>query len=557
LNFPYYKWSWHDPSRWDKYKPNVTYISRYGDELNFRDLPSDLKVESIVQKYGDSNAVEHKGGAIVCGSPGEVANEPEMGNEFDLGMDYLDRKKFSNKFKNQKDSVWNTVVLYSKDQLRQRMAWALSQILALSANDIDEFVETEFFLSYYDIFVRHAFGNYRDILREVAYSPLTAEMLTYIQSKSTGYNWEFLKTSNIFPDENFAREIMQLYTIGLIGLNIDGTPIKSKDGTVKQTYTNLDVMDNARAWTGFDRQLFRGNIESLSKYINRIDPMRIHPQWRDIMPKADIYGGYIGDGYPLCVDLPRQQFLKIGARYRLLGNISTPELQLDPHEWSSLDIKRVILKKSSSSLYAMLCGSASGSCDFKPEVTIEHNLNCDSEECILDQPRVVQLEGYKVFYEYVRPPCVQFPFYIDAMKIKERAGYAQSMCADPRLPAAEEACCPAANLYNLRASRNCAYTGERVSFPTALKRCEALGGGPYNTCTWRFTGTTTAECGGPNYCCLHNRWLWSSAECEVLLKVNTIGQVALIHNHTDLVSSPNLRKPCAHRLIEPTIVIFW
>ena len=78
------------------------------------------------------------------------------------------------------------------------------------------------YLNYYDIFVRHAFGSYFDILKEVAYSPMMAEMLTFLDSKSTSF---VLKdTGNkAFQDENFAREIMQLFTVGLCRLNIDGT----------------------------------------------------------------------------------------------------------------------------------------------------------------------------------------------------------------------------------------------------------------------------------------------------------------------------------------------
>jgi uncharacterized protein (DUF1800 family) len=60
-------------------------------------------------------------------------------------------------------------------------------------------------LSYYDIFVRNAFGNYKDILREVSYSPMMSDMLTFYQSKSTQYVWETQNTIQ-FADENYARE---------------------------------------------------------------------------------------------------------------------------------------------------------------------------------------------------------------------------------------------------------------------------------------------------------------------------------------------------------------
>jgi cullin-associated NEDD8-dissociated protein 1 len=66
---------------------------------------------------------------------------------------------------------------------------------------------TEPFLSYYDIFVRNAFGNYGDILREISYSPLMAENLSFLQSKSAAYMWE-AQSKVSFADENFARKIL-------------------------------------------------------------------------------------------------------------------------------------------------------------------------------------------------------------------------------------------------------------------------------------------------------------------------------------------------------------
>lgn len=84
------------------------------------------------------------------------------------------------------------------------------QIFALPKSSISsEIRHTEIFLNYYDIFVRHAFGNYRDILLETTYNPLMAESLSFVNSHSLGYS--FSKNGNLrFPDENFAREIQQV-----------------------------------------------------------------------------------------------------------------------------------------------------------------------------------------------------------------------------------------------------------------------------------------------------------------------------------------------------------
>jgi uncharacterized protein (DUF1800 family) len=78
------------------------------------------------------------------------------------------------------------VALSAPDQLRQRMAWALSQVLVVTPNQINENGLSEAYLNYYDIFVRNAFGNYRDVLKEVSQSPMMAEMLSFLESKSSG-----------------------------------------------------------------------------------------------------------------------------------------------------------------------------------------------------------------------------------------------------------------------------------------------------------------------------------------------------------------------------------
>jgi len=66
------------------------------------------------------------------------------------------------------------------------MAWALSQIFVVTSKQISESGLSEAYLNYYDIFVRHAFGSYRDILKEVSQSPMMAEMLSFLESKSSG-----------------------------------------------------------------------------------------------------------------------------------------------------------------------------------------------------------------------------------------------------------------------------------------------------------------------------------------------------------------------------------
>ncbi len=131
------------------------------------------------------------------------------------------------------------------DQLRQRIAFALSQILVASRRDANLADRPLAMASYYDIFVRNAFGNYRDIIGEVTRHPVMGRYLSHIG------NQKARPEINQFPDENYAREIMQLFTIGLWQLNPDGTRKLDSSGKFIPTYDNGDITDMARVFTGF------------------------------------------------------------------------------------------------------------------------------------------------------------------------------------------------------------------------------------------------------------------------------------------------------------------
>lgn len=84
-------------------------------------------------------------------------------------------------------------------------------------------------IRYYDIFVRHALGSYRDILKEVSYSVLMADYLSFKQNKAFAHDGNY-------PDENYAREIMQLFTIGLYKLKDNGLPETDANGVPIDSY---------------------------------------------------------------------------------------------------------------------------------------------------------------------------------------------------------------------------------------------------------------------------------------------------------------------------------
>jgi len=134
----------------------------------------------------------------------------------------------------------------AEDQLRQRMAFALSQILVVSNFDNNRLSRFYEGLGYYqDILTENAFGNYRDLLEEVTYSPAMGYYLTYMGNRRGNEN------TGRMPDENYARELLQLFTIGVEELNPDGSPV-IVNGAPVETYDNTDITGLARVFTGLD-----------------------------------------------------------------------------------------------------------------------------------------------------------------------------------------------------------------------------------------------------------------------------------------------------------------
>ncbi len=122
------------------------------------------------------------------------------------------------------------------DQLRQRVAFALSQIVVASAVDVGN---TAGLATFNQILLGNAFGNYRDILQAVTLNPYMGEYLDMADSNRSQ------------PNENYARELMQLFAVGTVLLNPDGTPQTDNTGAPIATYSNTDVKEVARALTGW------------------------------------------------------------------------------------------------------------------------------------------------------------------------------------------------------------------------------------------------------------------------------------------------------------------
>lgn len=140
--------------------------------------------------------------------------------------------------------AWWQQAIYAEDLLRQRVAFALSEILVVS-DQSDLLTVFPYALSnYYDTLLTHAFGNYRDLLHAVTLHPSMGVYLSHINNARAN------PTENTFPDENYAREVMQLFSIGLFELNADGSEKTDAQGKPVPTYDNDDIREFAKIFTG-------------------------------------------------------------------------------------------------------------------------------------------------------------------------------------------------------------------------------------------------------------------------------------------------------------------
>ncbi|HZP64868.1 MAG TPA: DUF1800 family protein [Rudaea sp.] len=138
----------------------------------------------------------------------------------------------------------NNLVVHN-DQLRQRVAFALSEILVTSDQNTTLSGFPKGLAYYYDILVKDAFGNYRQLLEDVTLSPAMGVYLNMMGNRRADLS------QNLHPDENYAREINQLFSIGLVMLNIDGTPQLSGGNTIP-TYTQSTITNFAHVFTGWN-----------------------------------------------------------------------------------------------------------------------------------------------------------------------------------------------------------------------------------------------------------------------------------------------------------------
>jgi len=154
--------------------------------------------------------------------------------------------------------------LQGNDQLRQRVAWALSQIWVVSGVEV---TRASALLPYIRTLDEGAFGNFYDLMRNITLTPAMGEYLDMVNNKKAA--------NGIEPNENFAREVKQLFTIGLFELNPDGTP-RLVNGQQVPTYGQSDVLELSRIFTGWTYPDTRaGNPTAINPpfYVGPMEPV--------------------------------------------------------------------------------------------------------------------------------------------------------------------------------------------------------------------------------------------------------------------------------------------
>ncbi len=179
--------------------------------------------------------------------------------------------------------------LHGPDQLRLRMAYALSQIFVISLRDGDVDNYDRGVAAWLDMLKLHSFGKYRDLLQSVSLSPMMGIYLSHLANQKAD-----AATSRV-PDENYAREVMQLFSIGLVELDVDGTPRKGGTGALLETYAPSDVSELAKVFTGWswacpapsDKGCFlRGEAGGRQDPDRDIKNMVAYPAYHSAEPKS-------------------------------------------------------------------------------------------------------------------------------------------------------------------------------------------------------------------------------------------------------------------------------
>ena len=190
------------------------------------------------------------------------------------------------------ESQYTSRLVHSPDQLRQRVIHALSKIIVVSANKnayADELVP------WIQILSKNAFANYRQLLWDITVSPQMGKYLDLANSSKA--------TPSSNPNENYPREVMQLFTTGLVMLNPDGTPQLDGQGKTIPTYDQTTIAQTARALTGWTYPTPAGGTMGMQNWESFNAPaMEAREQYHDKTAKTLIGGCPIPAGLTVAVE---------------------------------------------------------------------------------------------------------------------------------------------------------------------------------------------------------------------------------------------------------------
>lgn len=185
------------------------------------------------------------------------------------------------------NAAWWNIAVTAPDQLRQRVAFALSEILVVGQQDNLDF-NLESKIKYYDLLVNRAFGSYRTLLDEVTLNPAMGYWLSHRG------NLKANPVKGTAPDENYAREVQQLFTIGLVQLQPDGTLLLDTDGQPIPTYNQTTISETAKVLTGWTYAGWPANLNE-SNFTSAFPPEDVNGNYPKPLP--DTFSWLVPMGY--------------------------------------------------------------------------------------------------------------------------------------------------------------------------------------------------------------------------------------------------------------------
>jgi len=183
-----------------------------------------------------------------------------------------------------RQAAWWKISVTAPDQLRQRVAFALSEIFVTSDVASQLANEPDGLANYYDMLALDAFGNFRQLLQDVTLSPAMGNYLNMLRNAKAN------PAKGTSADENYAREVQQLFTIGLNELQPDGTLLLDSNGLPIATYDQAEIVQTANVFTGWAYYSGASNPSFYGTAANFDQPMMLYPSYHDATQKTVING---------------------------------------------------------------------------------------------------------------------------------------------------------------------------------------------------------------------------------------------------------------------------